>query len=82
MDLLIDWAARGDHDHRRVGKYLPEASSKAASELRSAGWQAEPPTLTPMSMVLKAQVTVDAVRGRFDSLVRGLAAATRAIRFD
>jgi hypothetical protein len=81
VKLHIFWHRRGEEDWRKVGKWIPDATKRAASALKTVGWSIQSENVDAQSVAFYCTASVLFAQKRLDELARGLSKASDALRF-
>ncbi len=82
IKLEVDWSGSGEHAHRRVGKWLPQAGAQVRQNLESAGWKVRAQNIATAQLHLSATIQNQQVTAQVGKIASSIEAAIDALRFD
>jgi serine/threonine protein kinase len=81
VDLRVSWTDSGQHDYKRVRKWITPALDSACQILSSTGWSINNRRSDPQELEISARISVEDLTAKLDALSKGLQKVADEVAF-
>lgn len=82
LELKLRWVGSGQHSHKQIMKWLPDAGARVEKTLKGAGWEVTGRSSWSEQVEFSALVSVETVKKNMMKLAAAFNSACNELRFD